>query len=158
MAYALFHLEGRILGWETDTMTLIDSGTVCSAGLTTGTHTFAGSDFDKAILRINLTAQAGTWTTTGLVAVLLQNSPDGGTTWYPDSATTLAAAGYPSSTTIPGYQALFTAGTTPVVGKYSTVVNAFAGNLFRAAIYVVTGTSVTLGVTGDFLKRVPDQT
>jgi uncharacterized protein YfaP (DUF2135 family) len=146
------------MGYTTDTYTLIPAGTVCSAGLTTGGSAYhAGTDFDKAILRIDLTAQAGTWTTTGLVAVLLQTSGDGASTWYPDSATTLAAAGYPSSTTVPGYQPLFTAGTTPVVGKYSVVVNAFPGALFRAAVYVVTGTSVTLGITGDFLKRVPDQ-
>lgn len=148
------------MGYITDTYTLLPAGTTCPAGLTvpaTGTAMFAGSDFDRAVLRINLTAQAGTWTTTGLVAVLLQNSPDGGTTWYPDTATSLAAAGYPSSTTIPGYQALFAAGTTPVVGKYSSVVAAFPGALFRVGVYVVTGTSVTLGITGDFLKRVPDQ-
>lgn len=147
------------MGYEVDTYTLLPAATVCSAGLTVPSGTtgqFAGSDFDKGLLRINLTAQAGTWTTTGLVAVLLQNSPDGGTTWYPDAATTIAAAGYPSSTTIPGYQALFTAGTTPVVGKYTTVTNAFPGALFRVAVYVVTGTSVTLGITGDFMKRVPD--
>jgi hypothetical protein len=147
------------LGYETSTYTLIPAGTVCSAGLTVPSGTtgqFAGSDFDKAIFRINLTAQAGTWTTTGVVAVLLQNSPDGGTTWFPDAATTIAAAGYASSTTIPAYQALFTAGTTPVVGKYTTVTSAFPGQLFRAAVYVVTGTSVTLGITADFMKRVPD--
>lgn len=147
------------MGYEVDTYTLLPAATVCSAGLTVPSGTtgqFAGSDFDRALLRINLTAQAGTWTTTGLVAVFLQNSPDGGTTWYPDAATTIAAAGYPSATTIPGWQALFTAGTTPVVGKYTTVATTFAGGLFRVGVYVVAGTSVTLGITGDFMKRIPD--
>jgi len=149
------------LGYETDTYTLLPAGTVCAAGLTVpagAAGQFAGSDFDRAVLRISLTAQAGTWTTTGLVAVLLQTSPDNGTTWYPDAAATIAAAGYASSSTIPGWQPLFTAGTTPVAGKYTTVINAFPGNLFRVGVYVVTGTSVTLGITGDFMKRTPDNT
>lgn len=146
------------MGYISSSLTLLPAGTVCSAGLTTAPtgNQFSGADFDRGVLRINLTAQAGTWTTTGLVAVLLQNSPDGGTTWYPDTATSLAAAGYPSSTTVPGYQALFSAGTTPVVGKYSTVMTSFPGNLCRVAVYVVTGTSVTLGITADLMKRVPD--
>jgi putative alpha-1,2-mannosidase len=144
------------MGYESDTVALLPAGTVCSAGLTTGTVTVAGSDFVRAKLHVSLTAQAGTWTTTGVVAVLLQSSPDGGSTWYPDAAATIAAAGYASSTTISGYQALFTAGTTPVTGKYSLVTGGFPGNLFRAAVYVVTGTSVTLGISGDFQKWLPD--
>jgi putative alpha-1,2-mannosidase len=91
-----------------------------------------------------------------VVAVLLQSSPDGGTTWYPDAAATIAAAGYASSSTISGYQVLFTAGTTPVTGKYTTTFTGFPGNLFRAAVYVVTGDSVTLGISGDFQKFIPD--
>jgi hypothetical protein len=147
------------MGLVTDSYTLLPAGTVCSAGLTVPSGTtgrFAGSNFDRGVLHVSLTAQAGTWTTTGLVAVLLQSSPDNGTTWYPDAAATIAAAGYPSSGTIPGYQPLFTAGTTPVTGKYSVVVSAFPGALFRAGVYVVTGTSVTLGITGDFQKLFPD--
>lgn len=146
------------MGYLSSSLTLLPGGTVCNAGLTTApvANQFSGSDFDRGILRINLTAQAGTWTTTGLVAVMFQSSPDGGTTWYPDVAASVAAAGYASATTIPGYQALFTAGTTPVTGKYTTVVNLFPGNLARVAVYVVTGTSVTLGITGDFMKRVAD--
>lgn len=144
------------MGFHTDTYTLLAAGTVCNAGLTTGTAKFDGSNFARGILRVNLTAQAGTWTTTGLVAVLLQSSDDGGTNWYPGAATALAAAGYPGSGTVPGYQALFTAGTTPVVGKYSSVVSSFPGSLFRVAVYVVTGTSVTLGITGDFQKITTD--
>ena len=146
------------MGYETDSYALLPAGTVCSAGLTVSNSNFAGSDFVRGKLHINITAQAGTWTTTGLVAVLLQSSPDGGTTFYPDVAATIAAAGYASNTTIAGYQALFTAGTTPVVGKYSTSFTAFPGNLFRVAVYVVTGTSVTCGISGDFQKFVADQT
>jgi hypothetical protein len=145
------------MGYEVDTYQLLPAGTVCAAGLTTGgTTTFAGSDFDKGILHISITAQTGTWTTTGVVAVLLQSSPDGGTTWYPDAAATLAAAGYASATTVPGWTSLFTAGTTPVVGKYTAMVTNFPGQLFRVAVYVVTGTNVTLGIEGEFSKRVPD--
>jgi hypothetical protein len=147
------------LGYLTDSYALLPAGTVCSAGLTVPagvTGQFSGSNFVRAKLHISLTAQAGTWTTTGLVAVLLQSSPDGGTTWYPDAAATIAAAGYASNTAITGYQALFTAGTTPVTGKYSTTFTGFPGSLFRAAVYVVTGTSVTLGITGDFQKFVAD--
>jgi hypothetical protein len=146
------------LGYVESTLTLLPS-TVCTAGLTVPTGTtarFSGADFDRALLRIDLTAQAGTWTTTGLVAVFLQNSGDGGTTWYPDAATSIAAAGYASANTIPGYQALFTAGTTPVVGKYTTVANVFPGLLFRVGVYVVTGTSVTCSITADLMKRIPD--
>jgi len=147
------------MGYEVDSYQLLPAATVCGTGLTVPSGTtgqFAGTDFDKAVLHISLTAQAGTWTTTGLVAVLLQSSPDNGTTWYPDAAATIAAAGYPSSATIPGWQPLFTAGTTPVVGKYSTVISAFPGSLFRVGVYVVAGTSVTLGITGDFMKRIAD--
>jgi hypothetical protein len=148
------------LGYETDSYTLLPAATVCSAGLTVAPvgNQFAGSDFVRGVLRLNLTAPVGTWTTTGVVAVLLQNSPDGGTTWYPDVAASLAVAGYPTATTVPGWQSLFTAGTTPVAGKYTTVLNTFPGNLFRAAVYVVTGTSVTLGITADLQKWVADAT
>jgi hypothetical protein len=145
------------MGYETDTYTLIPAGTVCSAGLTTApaANQFSGSDFVRGVLRVNITAQAGTWTTTGQVAILLQNSPDGGTTWYPNAAA-IGAAGYPATIAPLGYSALFTAGTTPVVALYSVIVNTFPGNLFRAAVNVVTGTSVTLGITGDFQKWLAD--
>jgi hypothetical protein len=146
------------LGYETDSYVLLPPATVCAAGLTVSNLNFAGSDFVRGKLHINLTAQTGTWTTTGLVAVLLQSSPDGGSTFYPDVAATVAAAGYASNTTIAGYQALFTAGTTPVVGKYSTTFTGFPGNLFRVAVYVVSGTNVTCGISGDFQKFVADQT
>lgn len=143
------------MGYHSDTYTLLAAGTVCSAGLTTGTAKFDGSNFSRGVLRVNLTAQAGTWTSTGVVAVLLQNSPDGGTTWFPNAAA-IGAAGYPATITPLGYAQLFTAGTTPVVGAYSVIINTFPGNLFRVAVNVVTGTSVTLGITGDFQKITPD--
>src|ERR1039457_3767319 len=91
------------LGYETDSYTLLPPGTVCAAGLTVSNLNFAGSDFVRRKLHINLTAQTGTWTTTRLVAVLLQSSPDGGSTFYPDVAATVAAGGYASSTTIAAY-------------------------------------------------------
>jgi hypothetical protein len=146
------------MGYETDTYTLIPAGTVCAVGLTTppAVNQFGGSDFVRGLLRVNLTAQAGTWTTTGAVQVFLQNSPDGGTTWYPNLAA-LGAAGY-ATANLPEYAQLFTAGTTPVVGLYTLLLNTFPGNLFRAVVNVVTGTSVTLGITGDFQKYVPDNT
>lgn len=145
------------MGYETDTYTLLPAATVCAAGLTTAPvgNQFAGSDFVRGVMRVNITAQTGTWTSTGVVAVTLQNSPDAGTTWYPNAAA-LGAAGYPATITPLGYSQLFTTGTTPVVGLYSVIVNTFPGNLFRVAVNVVAGTNVTLGITADLQKFVAD--
>jgi hypothetical protein len=144
------------MGYITDSYTLIPAGTVCAAGLTVppAANQVAGANFVRGLLRVAVTAQAGTWTTTGAVQVFLQNSPDNGTTWYPNLAA-LGAAGY-ATANVPEYAQLFTAGTTPVVGLYTLPLTTFAGNLFRAAVNVLTGTSVTLGITGDFQKLIPD--
>lgn len=145
------------MGYETDSYVLLPAGTVCSAGLTVAPagNQFAGSDFARGVMRASLSAPVGTWTTTGVVAILLQNSPDGGTTWFPNAAA-IGAGGYPATITPLGFAQLFTTGVTPVAGLYSVIVNAFPGNLFRAAVFVAAGTSVTLGITGDFQKNVPD--
>jgi hypothetical protein len=146
------------VGYVSDTLTLMPAGTVCAAGVTTppAANQVAGANFVRGLLRVSITAQAGTWTTTGAVQVWLQNSPDGGTTWYPNAAA-LAAAGYATSN-VPEYAQLFTAGITPVVGLYTLPLTVFPGNLFRAVVNVVTGTSVTLGITGDFQKMIADNT
>jgi hypothetical protein len=91
------------MGYVADTYTLIPAGTVCAAGVPTppAANNVAGPNFVRGLLRVSITAQSGTWTTTGAVQVWLQNSPDGGTTWYPNAAA-LAAAGYATSN-VPEY-------------------------------------------------------
>src|ERR1017187_4484979 len=107
------------LGYETDSYVLLPPATVCAAGLTVSNLNFAGSDFVRGKLHINLTAQTGTCTSSGLVSVLLQSSPDAASTFPPDVAAKVPAAGSAPNTTSAASQPLFTAGTTPVVGKYS---------------------------------------
>lgn len=145
------------MGYETDSYTLLPAATVCSTGLTVAPagNQFAGSDFVRGVMRVTLSAPVGTWTTTGVVAILLQNSPDGGTTWFPNAAA-LGAAGYPATITPLGFAQLFTTGAVPVAGLYSAILNTFPGNLFRAAVFVAAGTSVTVGITADLQKNVPD--
>jgi hypothetical protein len=134
------------MGLETDSYTLLPAGTVCaSAALTTppAANQFAGSDFDKGILRIAVSAIAGATA----FAVCLQDSPDGGVTWYPS---VLAAA---DMTAAPGYATM-----TPVAAKnFEAGVMSMPGNLFRVVAWA-TGGTVTCAITGDFEKRFADST
>lgn len=139
------------MGYETDTFTLAPANAALTAGTwyfpATAPFYFAGSDFDKGIIRLTISsAGAGT-----ACAVALQSSPDGGTTWFPDAASI-------ASTNTPGYQTVTTA-----VGTAAThlefEVSQFPGNLFRLGVLVTGGTTIVLAsATGEFTKRIPDNT
>lgn len=132
------------MAYETDSYQLLPAGTVCASGaLTTppAANQYGGSDFDKGVIRIAVSAISGA---TGF-AVCLQDSPDGGTTWYP---TVLAAA---DMTAAPGYATM-----TPVAAKnFEVTLTAFPGNLFRVVAWA-TGGTVTCGISADLEKRTPD--
>jgi hypothetical protein len=146
------------LGYETDSYQLMATGTVCAAGAITtdglAAHQFAGSDFVKAVLRINVAATSGTYTSWGVV---FQSSPDGGTTWYPSftgAGTGIAVGAAPGGPGVGYYQV----GTTCAVGLSQLIIpNLFPGALFRVGLTGLGGTSTTAGITGDFQKFVPDQ-
>lgn len=132
------------MAYETSTLNLLPAGTVCAAGALTApsaTYQYGGSDFDKGVIRIPVSAVSGATA----LAICLQDSPDGGTTWYPS----IAAAS--DMTGAPGYATM-----TPVASKnFEVPLNAFPGNLFRVALWA-TGGTVTCGVSADLAKRVPD--
>jgi hypothetical protein len=132
------------MGYETSSLTLLPAATVCASGaLTTPpvANQFAGSDFDKGVLRIAVSAISGATA----FAVCLQDSPDGGTTWYP---TVLAAA---DMTGAPGYATM-----TPVAAKnFEITLTTFPGSLFRIVAWA-TGGTVTCGITADLQKRMAD--
>jgi hypothetical protein len=145
------------MGYLTSTYTVMATGTVCAAGAITtdalAAHQFAGADFVKAVLRINVSATTGTYTSWGVV---FQSSPDGGTTWYPSFAgagTGIAVGAAPGGPGVGYYQV----GTTCAVGLSQLIIpNFFPGNLFRVGLTGLGGTSTTAGITGDFQKAVPD--
>lgn len=134
------------MGYETDSLTLLPAATVCaSAALTTppAANQFGGSDYVRGVIRIAVSAISGATA----FAVCLQDSPDGGTTWYPS---VLAAA---DMTAAPGYATM-----TPVASKnFEVTLTAFPGNLFRVVAWA-TGGTVTCGITADCQKYVPDNT
>jgi len=136
------------MGYETDSYTLVPAGSALTAGTwftaSTAPYYFAGSDFVRGVIRVNVTAV----TTAGTaIAVALQNSPDGGTTWYP------SAAGLPFSST-PGYGTITAA--VAATTQWAFTVSTFPGNLFRLAILTTGGTGITVSATGDFQKFIAD--
>lgn len=145
------------MGYETDSYTVMATGTVCAAGAITtdglAAHQFAGSDFVKAVLRINVAATTGTYTSWGVV---FQTSPDGGTTWYPSFAgagTGIGVGAAPAGANTGYYQV----GTTCAVGLSQLIIpNIFPGNLFRVGLTGLGGTSTTAGITADLQKYIPD--
>jgi hypothetical protein len=145
------------MGFETDSYTLMTAGTACAAGAITtdglAAHQYAGSDFVRAVLRINVSATSGTYTSWGIV---FQTSPDGGTTWYPSFAgagTGIGIGATPAGSTVGYYQV----GTTCAVGLSQLIIpQFFPGTLFRVGLTGLGGTSTTAGITGDFQKYVPD--
>jgi hypothetical protein len=136
------------LGYETDTYTLLPAGSALTAATwftpSTAPYYFAGSDFVRGVIRVNVTAVT---TAPTAIAVALQNSSDGGTTWYP------SAAGLPFAST-PGY-ATITA-TVAATTQWAFTVNTFPGNLFRLAVLTTGGTGVIVSATGDFQKYIAD--
>jgi hypothetical protein len=138
-----------LIGYETDTYTLAPANASVTAGTwyfpATSAYYFAGSDFDKGVIRLTISsASAGT-----ACAVALQSSPDGGTTWFPDAA----SIGFANT---PGYQTVTTAvGTAATHLEFS--LTSFPGALFRLGVLVTGGTTIVLAsASGDFTKRVPD--
>lgn len=134
------------MGYETDSYTLLPAGTVCASGaLTTppAANQYGGSDFKQGVIRIAVSAISGATA----FAICLQDSPDGGTTWYP---TVLAAADMAAA---PGYGTV-----TPVASKnFEITLSTFPGNLFRVVAWA-TGGTVTCGITCDAQKFVADNT
>jgi hypothetical protein len=138
------------IGYETDVYTLAPANAALTAGTwyfpATAPYYFAGTDFDKGVIRLTISsATAGT-----ACAIAIQSSPDGGTTWFPDAASIASAD-------TPGYETVTTA-----VGTAAThlefMLSSFPGNLFRLGVLVTGGTTIVLAsATGDFLKRVADQ-
>jgi hypothetical protein len=133
------------------------AGTACPAGAITTdaltAHQFGGSDFVRAVLRINVSATSGTYTSWGVV---FQSSPDNGVTWYPSFAgagTGIAVGTTPAGATVGYYQV----GTTCAVGLSQLIIPVFfPGNLFRVGLTGLGGTSITAGITGDLCKWVAD--
>jgi hypothetical protein len=133
------------IGYETDTYTLLPAGTVCASGaLTTppAANQFAGSDFRSGVIRIAVSAISGATA----FAICLQDSPDGGTTWYPTVGSAAAM------TNAPGYGTVTPAAST----NYEITLSTFPGNLFRVVAWA-TGGTVTCGITADLQKWVADQ-
>jgi hypothetical protein len=139
------------VGYVSSSLTLMSATTLTPASTpgaqVTGSASqqFAGSDFDKGLIRVNVTAVSSPTITDW--GVYLQSSPDNGTTWYPvlkDRATA------------PGYAQLGTAA--PAANDLlESVVTSFPGALFRVAVYAVgSAGTITVSVTGEFQKRVPD--
>jgi hypothetical protein len=151
------------MGYEVDTYQLMAAGTVCAAAAVTvgaGTVAFAGSDFVRGVIRVNVSASAGTFTQWGIV---LQSS-DGVPNWYPDYTRVaaigtgqLAAAGaWPAGAPF-GIGGIYPLGTTaPASGLFQVVAKDFPGGTFRVGVWGVGGTSITCGITGDFQKMVAD--
>jgi hypothetical protein len=145
------------MGYETDTYTLMAAGTACAVGAITTdalpAHQYGGSDFVRAVLRINVSATSGTYTSWGVV---FQSSPDGGTTWYPSFAgagTGIAIGAAPAGPGAGYYQV----GTTCAVGLSQLIIpQFFPGTLFRVGLTGLGGTSITAGITGDFQKYLAD--
>jgi hypothetical protein len=138
------------MGYETDTYTLAPASAALTAGTwyfpATATYYFAGSDFDKGVIRLAISAAGGAGTA---CAVALQSSPDGGTTWYPDAASI-------ASTNTPGYQTNTTAVGTAVTHLEFSLTS-FPGDLFRLGVLVTGGTTVVLvSAAGEFTKKIPD--
>jgi hypothetical protein len=145
------------MGYETDSYQLMAAGTACAVGAITtdglAAHRFSGSDFVRAVLRINVSATSGTYTSWGVV---FQSSPDGGTTWYPSFAgagTGIGVGATPSGSTVGYYQV----GTTCAVGLSQLIIpQFFPGALFRVGLTGLAGTSITAGITGDLQKWLAD--
>ena len=135
------------MGYETDTYTLAPANAALTAGTwympATAAYYFAGSDFDKGVLRLTTTA-----TTAGTaIAVALQSSPDSGTTWFPDVA---------GITTAPAYTTL-TATVPTTTAHWAFAFTGFPGNLFRLAVLVTGGSApVLVAAGGDFRKFIAD--
>lgn len=132
------------MGYETDTYVLLPAGTVCASGaLTTppAANQYGGTDFNKGIIRIAVSAISGATA----FAIGLQDSSDGGTTWFPTVGSAAAMTG------MPGYGTI-----TPVAAtNYEVTLTNFPGNVFRVVAWS-TGGTVTCGITGDFQKWVAD--
>lgn len=151
------------MGYVTDTYTLMAAGTVCAAAAVTvgaGTVVFGGADFQRGVIRVNVSASAGVFTQWGLVVQSADSVPN----WYPDYTRVaaigtgqLAAAGvYPGGQPI-GLGGVYPLGTTaPATGLFQVDVNAFPGASFRVGLWGVGGTSITCGITGDFQKLIAD--
>jgi hypothetical protein len=133
------------MGFETDSYTLLPA-TVCAAGaLTTppAANQYGGSDYDHGVIRVAVSAISGATN----FYVCLQDSPDGGVTWYPSVLAVADMAG------APGYGTFV-----PVASKnFEIPLASFPGNLFRVVAWAVAGT-VTCAITGDFEKRFADST
>jgi hypothetical protein len=151
------------MGYVTDSYTLMAAGTVCAVGAVTvgaGTVAFAGSDFQRGVLRLKVTASAGVFTQWGLVV----QSADAVPNWYPDFTRVsaigtgqLATAGVWPAGQPGGLSGVYPLGTTaPAAGLFQVVVGAFPGSNFRVGVWGVGGTSITCGITGDLQKLVPD--
>ena len=137
------------MGYITDTYTLAPANAAMTSGTwyfpATSAYYFGGSDFTKGVIRLTTTAtSAGT-----AIAVGLQSSPDGGTTWFPDAAGMADAAAYESQTvTVP-----------TTTAHWEFTFSAFPGNLFRLGVLVTGGSApVLVAASGDLMKEIPDNT
>lgn len=135
------------MGYITDSYTLVPAGATPTVGTwyfpSTSANYIAGAGFTKGLIRVNVTAAGSSGTA---LAVGLQNSPDGGTTWYPGAAGMTSAAGYSTITA-----------TIAAASLWSFSFTAFPGNLFRCGVLFTGGATPTVTVTGEFQKLVPDQ-
>jgi hypothetical protein len=142
----LLHQGVSPIGYISSTYTLIPAGATPTSGTwyfpSTAANYIAGADFTRGIIRVNVTAAGSSGTA---LAVGLQSSPDGGTTWYPDAA---------GMTVAPGYATITAA--IAAASKWEFSFTAFPGNLFRVGVLFTGGATPTLGVTGDFQKLLPD--
>lgn len=108
----------------------------------TAANYFAGSDFTRGVIRVNVTAAGSSGTA---LAVGLQSSPDGGTTWFPGAAGMTLAPGYSTITA-----------TIAAASQWAFAFTAFPGNLFRCGVLFTGGSTPTVTVTADLQKLVPD--
>jgi hypothetical protein len=134
------------MGYLTDTYTLIPAGATPTPGTwyfpSTAANYFAGSDFVRSVINVNVTAAGSSGTA---LAVAFQNSPDGGTTWYPGAA---------GMTTAPGYSTI--TATIAAASQWAFKADGLPGLLFRCGVLVTGGGTPVVTVTGTFQKLVPD--
>jgi hypothetical protein len=137
------------MGYVTDDLALLPATELTPAAtpgaLVTG-PTFAGSDYARGLLQVDVSAVSSPTITDW--GVFLQ-SEDASGNWYPALAQRADAVGYEQLGT-----------SAPSAGELlETEVSSYPGDNFRVAVYAVgTAGNITVAVNGELQKVVPDNT